>query len=264
MFKNLVDKFKGFQDRQQRVADFRRAFLEAAADGLLSPAEILDLENLLQQLNLSLDDINSLRNSLARDLIHQAIQDRRVSEVEEQGILHFMQAFKVPTAALAQPLQDLQHYRRLYAAESGQPIALTGTAIIPRKGEQVYYVAQANTVEDKVVATQYVGRSSGVSVRIAKGVSYRVGQSRGQKVEKRALVTTSTGLLYVTNQRLVYDSAQKPFEAKLDKLINMQLYTDGMLFGMSNRKNPVFFKMQDGDIEGVAVMISAAVNQMNA
>ncbi|GAA5504547.1 hypothetical protein Dxin01_04323 [Deinococcus xinjiangensis] len=79
MFKNLVDKFKGFQDRQQRIAEFRRAFLEAAADGLLSPAEILDLENLLQQLNLSLDDINSLRTSLARDLIHQAIQDRRVS-----------------------------------------------------------------------------------------------------------------------------------------------------------------------------------------
>lgn len=264
MFRGLVSKFKAAQDKHQRITQFRAAFNEAAADGVLTEAELQDLEDTLAQLDLTGDDISHLKVRLAEDVIDRAIDDRRISPEEQEGILDFLERFKVPQESLRQKLALFGHYRKLYAIEQGHLPELRATSIIPRKGEVVHYRASADTLEEKVVDSYYVGQSSGVSVRVAKGVSYRVGSSRGRKVEQRALVTTSSGALHVTSQRLVYDSRTKPLELKLDKLLNMQVYYDGVLFGVSNRKAPVFFRLSPEDAEGVAVTLAAVVNKANA
>lgn len=264
MFRGLINKFKAVQDKNQRIAQFRDAFNIAASDGVLTEAELQDLEATMGQLDLTNEDIHRLKLDLANDVIDKAIDDRRVSQEEQYGILEFLRRFNVPSEPLAEKIDQLTWYRNLFAIEQGHLPVLVGTTIIPKKGEAVHYRAHSSTIEDKVISTQYVGASHGVSLRVMKGVSYRVGASRGQKVEQRATVATSTGTVYLTNQRVVYDSATKPMELKLDKLVNMQVYGDGIMLGVSNRKVPVFFKLSPQDAEGFAVTLSAVINQANA
>ena len=56
-------------------------------------------------------------------------------------------------------------------------------------------------LEDKT-RTQYVGRSSGVSIRIAKGVYYRVGAFQGQPISRTERIHVDTGAMAVTSKHI--------------------------------------------------------------
>ncbi|WP_146202811.1 hypothetical protein [Deinococcus irradiatisoli] len=262
MFRNLLNRLQAHQDKSQRIKQFRDAFRIAAADGILTDTELQDLEDTLSRLNLDPSDIESLKVALAGDVISKAIEDRRITDEEERGILEFIRRFNVPQGNLNHRIDEMRRFRQLFEIENGILRSIPAPGLALKKNEAAIYAAWASTAEDMVVDSYYQGGSHGASIRIAKGVTYRVGASKGRKVEKRANVITSTGTLYVTNQRLVYVSIQKPAEVSLEKVNNLQFFSTGVMFGVSNRSKPVYYNLSSEDAEGVAVTVSAAVNQL--
>ena len=88
------------------------------------------------------------------------------------------------------------------------------------KKDEVAYIEQPATLtitENKVVGT--TGRSSGVSMRVAKGMYVRTGGSGGRKIYDD-ITTTYDGILSVTNQRISFMQERKAFEIQLSKLTN--------------------------------------------
>lgn len=72
-----------------------------------------------------------------------------------------------------------------------------------------------------------VGGSQGVSIRIAKGVYYRVGAFKGQPVEYSERVFVGSGLFAVTN-RHIYLSGGKSFRIQHDKIVTIEPFTNGV------------------------------------
>ncbi len=88
-----------------------------------------------------------------------------------------------------------------------------------------------------------------------KGVSYRVGNSRGKMVEVgRSLEAIDTGALCITSLRAVFTGERKTVEMPYSKLVDMNVYTDGIQIHSSNRQNPSMFRVSSGP------MIAAATN----
>lgn len=81
--------------------------------------------------------------------------------------------------------------------------------------------------EDKT-RRQYVGGYQGVSLRIAKGVYYRIGGFRGHPVETTERVHVDTGKLVVTNKHIYFGGASKNFRIQLNKIISFIPYKDGI------------------------------------
>jgi hypothetical protein len=80
-------------------------------------------------------------------------------------------------------------------------------------------------LEDKK-RTRYVGGSQGVSVRIVKGVSYRVGNHRGEKVQEEYTQSIGYGDLYVTTKNVIFCS-DKPIKIPLAKILSLKEYSNG-------------------------------------
>jgi len=115
----------------------------------------------------------------------------------------------------------------------------TAPGIIPKKGEVFYLVVQgAGFYEAKRLPGHWTGGSQGVSLRVAKGVSYRVGASRGTFQQGgEAMAVTSRGTFYVTNQRCVFMSDEKTTEWQYTKLVGFSLEGEGnVVFNVSNRQ----------------------------
>jgi len=97
-----------------------------------------------------------------------------------------------------------------------------------QKNEQLIWVFRGvDYLEDKT-KTQYVGRSSGVSIRIAKGVYYRVGTFRGQPITSTERVHIDTGLLAVTNKHIYFAGPQKSIRVRHDKIVSYIPFSDGV------------------------------------
>ena len=86
-----------------------------------------------------------------------------------------------------------------------------------QSGELIIYAAPAQTFTDKNMMVGYTGKSSGVSVRVAKGVSIRSGGSGGRAIRSNVR-NYNSGDLIITNKRVLFIGKDGGFEYKVDKI----------------------------------------------
>jgi len=123
--------------------------------------------------------------------------------------------------------------------------------IIFKKNETAHFADFSILKEIRSVSLGYKGGSHGVSVRIAKGVRYRVGAHRGHIQREDRLVETSRGFLLVTNQRLFLHPlpGHKPVSIPLNKILSYQCYQNGIEVYKEGREKGYMFITSPGAVE---------------
>jgi len=118
--------------------------------------------------------------------------------------------------------------------------------LLLKRDEIVHFGQPAKLKEMKVVQVGYEGGSQGVSFRIAKGVRYHVGTSRGHMVKDEHYIVTSAGGLVITNQRvlLVPSAGNKPVSIDLKKILSYNCYEDGLIIYKEGREKGFLFVLQ--------------------
>jgi hypothetical protein len=111
--------------------------------------------------------------------------------------------------------------------------------VVLKRGEIAYAVVEGVAlVEPRREPGRWAGGSHGVSFRIAKGLTYRVGQQRGkfEQGQERPTVT-DTGTFVVTNQRCVFVGSKRNSEWLFSKMLGFALEGDGTaFFSVQNRQ----------------------------
>lgn len=97
-----------------------------------------------------------------------------------------------------------------------------------QKTEKLVWVFQDVDYYEEKTRTKYVGGSQGVSVRIAKGLYYRVGAFKGERVQTSETIHADTGLLGVTNKHIYFAGTSKRFRIKYDKIVAFDPFSDGI------------------------------------
>lgn len=97
-----------------------------------------------------------------------------------------------------------------------------------QKTEKVIWVFQDVDYYEEKTRTHYVGGSQGVSIRIAKGLYYRTGAFKGQRVQTSETVHADTGLLGVTNKHIYFAGVSKRFRINYNKIVAFEPYSDGI------------------------------------
>ena len=90
------------------------------------------------------------------------------------------------------------------------------------------YMDKGYTFKDKTITTGYTGRNNSVSIRIAKGISYRTGAS-GSRAIRETQRTKYFGTLYLTTKRLIYSSQNVSFDKPHEKITSIQEAKDGLI-----------------------------------
>jgi len=117
-------------------------------------------------------------------------------------------------------------------------------AIMLKNGEACYGQWAANICTMHKY-TQYVGGSSGVSFRVARGVYIRSSAFRGRPISTQQMQSDGSGTLYITNKRLLFIASAKTVEIPFGKIASTEPYTDGMRVDIAN-KPPVIFATGNG------------------
>ena len=103
-----------------------------------------------------------------------------------------------------------------------------------KDGEVCHYVDRGYTFEDKTVTTGYTGKSSGVSIRIIKGLTYRTGGSGGKAIRETQR-TKYNGTLCLTNMRVIYISLKESFDKPLNKITAIIDAKDGVILQIGSK-----------------------------
>jgi hypothetical protein len=134
---------------------------------------------------------------------------------------------------------------------------------ILKKGEEIHYITPVILKEIRVKNLGYVGGSQGVSFRIMKGVSYRVGATRGHILKEEALTETSRGFFIITNKRLLLQPLKenKAVSIPLEKVISYNCYENGVDICKDGREKGFFFQtLTKGSPEVVGLILEYLFN----
>lgn len=139
-------------------------------------------------------------------------------------------------------------------ARTGTLIPIDPGMAILQKGEEAFASIDAAMLELQTVG--YRGRSSGVSVRVARGVWLRQSGSRG--TPEKGLVAVAHGMLVATNRRLIFAGDQKSVAVQLEKMSSFEPMKDGLRFG-DGRKTFNFLMGQSQQQQVFALVASRLV-----
>lgn len=115
-----------------------------------------------------------------------------------------------------------------------------------QSGERCAYQFFARLYETRTVTRriQYAGPTA--SIRIIKGVRFRLGDLAVNRVTKDVLKELDFGILYLTTKRLLFDGERKSTSIPLKRIINFQCYDDALVIEKDGGKDQVF-KFTDQD-----------------
>lgn len=130
--------------------------------------------------------------------------------------------------------------------------------IVLKNGEQVQYRAKAIYLKKtkKTVGVNFAGPVA--SIRICKGVRYRIGSMSIQRQTIENYDRSDQGIFYITNKRIGY-FGQKQFSFDLNKLVSIQNGDAGLLIYKDGRENPFMIALDNYDAP--CEIISNLLNQ---
>ncbi len=110
---------------------------------------------------------------------------------------------------------------------------------------------------------EYVGGSRGVSVRIMKGVNYRVGGFSGHSESHPELRQIDVGKLYITTKRFAYSGSisNTRIDIPISNIESLTVYSDAIEIGRKGKQRKEFYTGIDGPY--AQAVLAGAINSFS-
>jgi hypothetical protein len=263
-FSAIMAKYAAAKQRKLDKEALVVSILAAASRGTFTDEEETAFNAKFTALALLPEDLQQIRPQAYDRALNAVTIDGTVSAEGQTKVERIEQFLKIPGNEIADSKRRLGRARVLSEIRDGHVPNINVQNLILQKGEQAHWAESSAILEERVVAKHYEGRSQGISVRIAKGVTYRVGAQRGQLITDKAILPVSSGYLVVTSKRLIFQGDKKSFNIRLDKLLDCHFFSDGVRVTDDKGKPRTVRFDSAANCEIVAAILSHAVNHFAA
>ena len=264
LFHALINKYKDAKQTKLTKKEFRQLLLQAVEDGKLTTSEISELETKKTEFGLTDADVLEIIVEVYTTAFVAAKADKQVTAEEEKELETIQKYLGLSDDEITHDKKELARLRLLNEIQNGNMPAVICSNVILFKDETPYWIEPADLIEEKVLRRRYEGGSRGVSVRVMKGVSYRVGGHRGHIVNETGLVSVSSGDLVITNKRISFRGDRKSYAINLDNLLGTELFTNGIYFSENGKQSSRMMRFQqDGNYDIVGAVLSLSTVRRN-
>jgi hypothetical protein len=194
----------------------------------------------------------------------EALDDDILSSREEDRLVTLMDALGVDINDGDERWAAVRSRLIVARANDGrlQEIDPSEVSIMLKPREVAHHVVAAVLLK-QVAKKEWQSGSHGVSFRVAKGVRYNVGRSRGRMVTVGSeVVAEDSGQLWVTNQRTVFRGDRKVIEFAHGKLLDVRVYDDGVGLAVSGRQATSTFRTPGATGDATAAVLNMAAQRL--
>jgi hypothetical protein len=167
-------------------------------------------------------------------VVERSLQDGVLSEDEEKRLNHLADLMSlsqhelnrsnaftrvVKSAVIRDVLNGIIPHR--LTVEYSLPINF-------QKGEQLVWLFDPTGFLEDRTHREYIGESSGLSLRVMKGVYYRTGTFKGHSVDRTERRHVDTGLLAITSKNIYFSGEEKSFRIPYAKIVAFHPFDEGV------------------------------------
>lgn len=242
---------------------FETAVGAALSDDRLTLAERSHLDQLAKSLRLPADVSERLLNWARQERLiaaaNDAVSDQRLSPAETADLHALARSLGVALDIDAATQRTMDRFALLWQIENGQP-PVYSVPINLQRGETCHAVADATWMELRTRTERINYGGPVASIKICKGVRYRVGSVRVERITREELTEIDRGRLYLTNKRVIFDGSKKNSTVRLSSLLSFTPFSDGVVLEKASGKSP-HLAVQNVDMEIFHVTLGAVLAQ---
>lgn len=247
----MLDKIRNAMRKlseQSKAADvYQRTLLAVLQDSVLDGREAALLAAQRDRLGLDPTSAHRLHVQVFGRLAQGVLADGNVSAEELDGLSQLAASLGVAWTELPPGLlQPLQVASTITQIQRGVLPTLdpSHSVIRAEPGETVHLEIACHQLDQRTYR-QFSGGSSGVSIRIAKGVSYRVGSFRGRSIPVSQIVAVDSGVLSITSKRIAYIGHLRNVVSPLSKVLSAEPMSNGVAISFTNRVKTLIVSYDD-------------------
>lgn len=254
-----------WRSKEERAAagEAKAAFQRLVAELETDPARSSEVATALKEQPIFAALSNRERRKLSdrgfRQYAATILADDYLTVQEEVAFIDLAEALGVEQGALDTTYRDILVRLAVARANDGRLNEVEAPKLMTKPSEAVYQELPAALMKE-VVRREYRGGYSGFSFRIAKGVRYHTGASRGRSVVVGTeLQVADQGMLSVSSHRVAFLGSRRTMEVPYSKLMSLEVFNDGIRFHASNRQQAPLFRVESGDL--IAATVNAAMQR---
>jgi hypothetical protein len=241
---------------EHKINLVKSKMLELASEAVedILPMEILssEIEELGSSIFIKPEDIRDVLIQVWEDTVNDLLDEGTLDDNMEKKLLVLKSSFNLTVDDLdsneaysrvvkSGVLRDIMNGKFPERLIIDEPLSFNF-----QKNEKLIWAFDDVSLLEDSNKIKYVGKSSGVSIKIAKGIYYRTGGFKGQPISKTERIYIDNGIMAITNKH-IYFTGRKGFRIPFSKIISFIPYSDGIgIIKDSVRGNQQVFMTGDG------------------
>ena len=209
-----------------------------------------DIKVIIQSAHIDDKALQQVYCNAFDEAIDSYLNDGVIDKDESKTVARFMQFTGLPQAILnaKQSLEKVVQSKVLQEILQGNTpapnITITGDfPFLLNKSENLVWLFRNITLHQQKVQREFVGRSRGISVRVMKGVYYRIGGFKGRPIETTVMQRIGTGSVCLTDKNLYFSSPEKSLKIPYAKILSIESFSNGIGFQKDGTNDkPIFLE----------------------
>lgn len=252
---------KNYLAKREAKGEYEETLKKFLADGQLDESEKKQLDDLSVKYGLTKDDLLDAHKKATSLMFKNISSDERITDEEKKDLEALMGYFGLSQKDFEFNQKNFNKFYSLALIDKGilPTPEHTGLNVIFKKGEVLHWLCGATLKKQKRVTERmnYSGLTG--SIKIMKGLRYRVGSISLAPQTREIMVNEDNGNFWMTNQRVGFLGSRKNFSFPYNKILSFELYKDGLSIHKEGKEKPYIVGLDD--VELPAAILSAILNQ---
>jgi len=241
-----------------RVAEdvYQRNYIKLLADGNISEEKKAILQSLAGQLAIPDQDKTRINQAAAKVLmsarVDKILSDGELSPEDEDDLKRLSDSLGTDITNSADKARALNQAQLMWRA-GHNTIPVVPVSINLDEGEKCYFECNGEWHENRTVTKSIGYAGPSLRIRIAKGISWKMGHYAVARNQADVLKKIDDGTLYLTNKRVLFIGQTRVLSIRLKEILDLSPYKEGLEIIKGRGRNPTF--VIGSNIESAAIVL---------
>lgn len=244
---------------------YKKTYEEAISKGTLEKSKEEFIDKLQKNLRLPDSVANKIssdsRNHFMDIQLGKIVEDGKISPDEWEELNAIAKNLNVDLKIDEGSKTKLEKMKLYWLIENGE-LPTKQVDINLQKSEQCFFTINADWLENRTVTQRINYGGVGYRVKIMKGVYYRAGSVKVQRITSEQQQVIDRGNVYVTNKRIIFVGTKKNSNIQLSKVLSVTPYSDGVGIEKDSGKSPILRVADNADI--FAMVLGRMINDLQS
>lgn len=208
--------------------------------------EIENLHKLVEAYDVSQEFQKSEMEKQFKAYANKLLEKSSISPEEFTELCNLIDSFNITIPQEEFYIFTRKYYIWLVNNDSILPNIEPDVIELPLKKNEIVHLADYSHLRKIITRTTKIGYAGPtVSLKICKGVRYRAGLLDVRKTTSTSIDNVDEGMFYITNQRIVFVGSKKNFSYPLNKIIKIEMTSNGIFIQKENAVNPQIIALNE-------------------